>query len=122
MGHFEVLGNLPFALREYESIPGPLKKNAVVARWAYVAGAQRIHMNVKAELVTDVTFNKADRTPYPVRGRSVLATIHGAMRFIAEDVVPPLADDLGISFHFKPGRLADTRNLSSAELEALLSS
>ncbi len=120
MGDFEIVGNLPFALRDYESVSGPLKKNAVVARWAYVAGAQHIHLHVTAELVTDVTFNNSGRTPYPVRGRSVLATIHGAMRFIAEQVVPPLADDLGIPFHFKPGRLVDTRNLSAADLEALL--
>jgi hypothetical protein len=42
------------------------------------------------------------------------------MRFIAEEVVPPLADELGVPFHFKPGGLVDTRNLSGAEFEALL--
>jgi hypothetical protein len=84
LGHFEIIGNVPFALREFESVPGRLKRNAVVARWAYVTALERIRMHVNTELVTDITFNKGSRTPYPVRGCSVLATLHPIMRFIAD--------------------------------------
>jgi hypothetical protein len=90
LGHFQIRGNVPFELREFESVPGRLKRNAVIARWAYVTSPQLIRMRVDAELVTDITFNKGTLTPYPVRGRSVLFTLHRAMRFIAEEVVPPL--------------------------------
>jgi hypothetical protein len=120
LGRFEVIGDVPFALRELESIPGRLKRGAVVARWAYVTTPQRIRMHVNAELVTDITFNKGSRTPYPVRGRSVLATLYGIMRFIADEVVPPLADNLSVPFDFSPGRFVDTRELSADELAALL--
>jgi hypothetical protein len=120
LGHFEVIGNVPFALREFESIPGRLKRNAVVARWAYVTAPQRIRMHVNTELVTDITFNKGSRTPYPVRGRSVLGTLHSIMRFIADEVVPPLADELGAPFNFSPGRFVETRDLAADEIAALL--
>jgi hypothetical protein len=116
---FQLKGNLPFALLRFESIPGPLKRNTEVARWAYVASDEPVHMHVDAELVTDITFNKGKRTPYPVRGQSVLLTLHRAMRFIAEEVVPPLADDLGCTFNFSPGRLIDTRSLSAEEYAAM---
>ncbi|MBN1528365.1 MAG: hypothetical protein JW895_04855, partial [Thermoleophilaceae bacterium] len=99
LGQFEILGSVPFALHNFESTPGRLKRNAVIARWAYVTVPTPISMKVNAELVTDITFNKGPRTPYPVRGRSVLATLHGIMRFIAAEVVPPLADDLGVPFN-----------------------
>jgi hypothetical protein len=117
---FEVVGNVPFALREFESIPGRLKRGAVVARWAYVTAPPRVHMHVKADMVTDITFNKGSRTPHPVRGRSVLETLHGVLTFVSNEVVPPLADELGLAFEFNPGRFVDMRYLPLEEREALL--
>ena len=107
--HFKIVGNAPFFLGEFESVPGRIKRGAVVARWGYIAEARRMHMDVKAELITDIEFSKGRRTPYPLRGRSVIPTLHGVLRFIADEVVPPLADELGVPFNFKPGRLLDMR-------------
>lgn len=92
-------------LRGYEFFPGPLKADAVIARWHVTPGAgspRKLH--VDAELTTDITFGKSSPAR-AVRGESVIFTLNSISAFIASDVLPSLTEELGLQSSFRPGQL-----------------
>jgi hypothetical protein len=97
-----VQGNVPFALTGMKPGSGRLKKGAVIARWKYVAAPGPMKMQVECDLVADVDFGKGRLVPYPVRGQPAIKTLFGALKFIAEEVVPPLAEDASLPFEVPP--------------------
>jgi hypothetical protein len=113
VGHWRVHGSLPFALTGMKPGSGRLKQGAVIARWAYVAAAGPMKMRMDCDLVTDIDFGKGRLVPYPVRGRSVVRTLYGTLKFIAEEVVPPLATNARLPFEvpaLPPLVMADKRS------------
>jgi hypothetical protein len=102
---WSIRGNLPFVLKGFEPIPGRLKKGAVIARWEYIAGLQPIKVQVDCHILADIAFGKGRLVPYPVRGLPLIETLYGELRFIAEEVIPPLSRDASLPFNFNLGRL-----------------
>jgi hypothetical protein len=102
---FDLSWSTPMTIHGYDFFPGPLKAGAVIARW-HLTAPGAIQMNVDAELVTDITFDRTS-TARSVRGESVLFTLFGIGSFIASDVLPPLAAEMGLTSTFRPGRLLD---------------
>jgi hypothetical protein len=70
-----------------------------------------MHLDVDAELVTDITFDEGSPAR-SVRGRSVMATIFGIASFIASDVLPPLAAEMGLRSTFRTGSLSEVLGYS----------
>lgn len=101
-------------------IPGPLKRDAVVASYKIVPIDPRrgVQVQVEPELLTDIAFGKGSPAR-SVRGRSAIVTLYEIGAFISSDVLPPLTDILGLSSSFDPGRLIDAKALSPSEREAL---
>jgi hypothetical protein len=99
-------------------IPRPFKRNAIVAEYKVLPVDPRYgyELHMEPEVLTHITFGKGSLAR-SVRGQSVLPTLYGIGAFIASDVLPPLADLLGLSSAFKPGRLIDAEELSPSERE-----
>lgn len=99
---------------------GPLKRNATLAAWQAVPIDPRlgVQVQVKAELLTDITFGKASPAR-SVRGESVVKTLYEIGAFIASDVLPPLCESLDLSSEFKPGQLIDMEAVPVEEREAM---
>jgi hypothetical protein len=94
---YVLLSPEPIQIVQEEFFPGPLKAGTLVARWT-VAGPP-VPVQVNSQFAADVEFGKA--TPArSVRGESVVGALHGIIRFIATDVLPPLAADMGLSTDF----------------------
>jgi hypothetical protein len=116
---FRLVSQEPIVFRGYEFLPGPLKKNAVIARWHVTPGFGRpFNMHVDAELVTDITFGKGNPAR-SVQGEGVIATLHRISTFIASDVLPPLAAELGLVSTFTPRRLIDVLSATPEELSEI---
>ena len=108
------------AIQDFNFRAGPLKRNAIVAKWRVVPVDPRYgtKMNMDADMLTDIIFGQASPAR-SVRGQSVTKTLHDIGAFIASDVLPPLTAVLGLTSSFKPGRLIDLEPLSIEEREAL---
>jgi hypothetical protein len=108
------------ALGEAHFRPRALKRDAVVAEVEIIPIDPRlgVQMNMEADISTDIVFGKSNPVR-SVRGASVLKTLFDISTFIADDVLPPLADLLGLESTFKPGSLIDLKTLSRDEVEAL---
>jgi hypothetical protein len=99
-------------------IPGPFKRDAVVAEFKIVRADPRhgVQVQVDPELLTDIAFSKGSLAR-SVRGESAIVTLYEIGAFIASDVLPPLTASLGLSSRFAPGRLIDAKELSPSERE-----
>ncbi len=80
----------PFTLHQIETFVRPLKDNAMVARFTVDLGPEG-HMHVDANTVLDVVFDKGIEAK-SARGLGVVATLNEISDFIANEVMPALAD------------------------------
>jgi hypothetical protein len=78
----------PLAVHQIEVFPGPLKPNAILARFA-IDGAPGLDMNVEAHAVMDIAFSQ-DGEIKALRGESVIATLAAIASFVDKSVMPEL--------------------------------
>jgi hypothetical protein len=106
------------AIRGPGFIPGPMKRDAVVAVFEIVPVDPRygVQAHLDCEPLRDIAFGKGSLAR-SVRGASVTKTLYDIGAFIASDVLPPLTEALGLTSSFRPGHLIDAFDLSPSERE-----
>lgn len=105
--NWRLTSETPIILHSAESYPGPFKRDAVIARWHLTPAAGPLKLQMETELVTDVVFSKESGTPPSIQGQSVMRTLQTIVEFVAAEVLPPLAADMGLTTTFRAGRLLD---------------